>query len=282
VSEQSFGRYVIESELGRGGTAVVYRAFDPATKRQVAVKVLTGPFASDPLFKDRFRREAQVLAALEHACIVPIFDVGQQGSEFYIVMRYMTGGSLEEKLRTGPLKPRQLAPIIERVASALDATHSREIVHRDLKPANVLFDDQGAAFLTDFGIAQTNEPPTGMTGPLFFGTPAYMSPEQVRSQHHIDGRSDIYSLGCVLFRTLAGRPPYEDPSIMQIALSHLSEEVPKLTAVRHDLPAVWDEIIGRAMAKDADNRYPTAGELAREVKDAATGRWFYRKLDNSL
>ena len=104
MSEQSFGRYIIESELGRGGTAVVYRDLDPATMRQVAVKVLTGPFASDPLFKDRFRREAQVLAALEHACIVPIFDVGEQGGNFYIVMRYMTGGSLEEKLKAGPMK----------------------------------------------------------------------------------------------------------------------------------------------------------------------------------
>jgi eukaryotic-like serine/threonine-protein kinase len=280
VSEQSFGRYIIESELGRGGTAVVYRALDPATMRQVAVKVLTGPFASDPLFKDRFRREAQVLAALEHACIVPIFDVGEQGGNFYIVMRYMTGGSLEEKLKAGPIKARQLSPIIERVASALDATHVREIVHRDLKPANILFDDQGQAFLTDFGIAQTNEPPTGVNNPLFFGTPAYMSPEQVRSEQHIDGRSDIYSLGCVLFRALAGHPPFEDPSIMQIALSHLSEEVPKVTAVRHELPGVWDEIIGRAMAKERDARYPTAGELAREVKDAATGRWFYRKLES--
>jgi serine/threonine protein kinase len=281
VSEQTFGRYVIESELGRGGTAIVYRALDPATGRHVAVKVLTGPFASDPLFKDRFRREAHVLAALEHACIVPIFDVGEQGGNFYIVMRYMTGGSLDEKLKeTGPIKARQLAPIIERVARALDATHSREIVHRDLKPANILFDDQGQAFLTDYGIAQTNDPSTGMTGPLFFGTPAYMSPEQVRSQHHIDGRSDIYSLGCVLFRALTGHPPYEDHSVMQIALSHLTEEVPKLTAMRHDLPAVWDEIIGRAMAKDRADRYPTAGDLAREVKDAATGRWFYRKLES--
>jgi serine/threonine protein kinase len=280
VSEQSFGRYVIESELGRGGTAIVYRALDPATKRQVAVKVLTGPFATDPLFKDRFRREAHVLAALEHACIVPIFDVGEQGGNFYIVMRYMTGGSLEERLKAVPMKPRQLAPIIERVASALDATHVREIVHRDLKPANILFDDQGQAFLTDFGIAQTNDPPTGMTGPLFFGTPAYMSPEQVCSEHHIDGRSDIYSLGCVLYRVLAGHSPYADTSVMQIALSHLSEPIPKLTAVRPDLPAVWDEIIGRAMAKERTERYATAGDMAREVKDAATGRWFYRKLES--
>lgn len=277
MDKKLFGRYEIEEALGEGGMAVVYRARDPFMSRQVALKVLAAHFSTDPLFKDRFHREAEVLAALEHPSIVPIFDFGQQDGQFYIVMRYMSGGSLADRLEKKALRPGEIAEIIGRIAEALDTAHERQIVHRDLKPGNILFDDRGAAFVADFGIAQTTAPATGMTGVFFFGTPAYMSPEQVRN-YRLDGRSDVYALGCVLFEMLTGRAPYDFPSLMDIVLAHVTEPIPKVRDLKPRILEAWDEIVGRAMAKKAEERYPTAGAMARDVKEVASGRWFFRKL----
>jgi serine/threonine protein kinase len=281
VSVPKIGRYEVEDELGTGGMAVVYRARDPYMQRQVAIKVLAYQLTSDTLYQEYFQREAEVIAALEHPCIVPVFDFGRHGNQPYIVMRYMAGGSLQDRLDEGGLKARDMAHIVERVAEGLDAAHARDIIHRDVKPANILFDTSGEAFLSDFGLAKSLNRSTGMTGALFVGTPEYMSPEQVRNER-LDGRSDIYALGVTLFYALTGRLPYRDDSPLATAVLHVTQPVPSILAVKPDLLPTWEDIIAKAMAKVPAERYATAGDLARDVREAASGRWYLRKLvDNA-
>ncbi len=281
MSVPKIGRYEVEDELGTGGMAVVYRARDPYMQRQVAIKVLAYQLTSDTLYQEYFQREAEVIAALEHPCIVPVFDFGRHGNQPYIVMRYMAGGSLQDRLDKGGLKARDMAHIVERVAEGLDAAHARGIIHRDVKPANILFDTSGEAFLSDFGLAKSLNRSTGITGALFVGTPEYMSPEQVRNER-LDGRSDIYALGVTLFYTLAGHLPYRDDSPLATAVLHVTQPVPKILAVKPDLLPTWDDIIGKAMAKTPAERYATAGDLARDVREAASGRWYLRKLVDNV
>ena len=176
MSVTKIGRYEIERELGRGGMAVVLLARDPAMKRQVAVKVLPRQFTFDPQFRARFQREAEVIAALEHPAIVPIYDFGEYDDQPYIVMRYMPGGSLADRLKRGALPLAEAARIFTRLASALDEAHARGIIHRDLKPGNILFDQRGDPYISDFGIAKLAETSTTFTGSAIIGTPAYMSP----------------------------------------------------------------------------------------------------------
>lgn len=257
--------------------AEVYLAFDPYTKRHVAIKVLLDLLASDERVQIFFHREAEVIASLEHACIVPIFDFGFHEGSPYFVMRHMPGGTLREKLEEKSLRPNQMARIIKRVASALDAAHEKNIVHRDVKPANILFDQAGAAYLTDFGIAKLRQRTEDSTDVMIVGTPLYMSPEQIQNEN-IDGRCDVYALGVILFQILAGRPPYEGSTPTHIAAAHVLEPIPTLTDFRSDLPTAWNDIINKALAKDPNERYPTAGALAQDVEELASGRWYLRKL----
>jgi serine/threonine protein kinase len=281
VSVPKIGRYEVEDELGTGGMAVVYLARDPYMQRQVAIKVLAYQLTSDALYQEHFQREAEVIAALEHPCIVPVFDFGRHGNQPYIVMRYMAGGSLQDRLNKGELKARDMAHVVGRVAEGLDAAHARGIIHRDVKPSNVLFDASGEAFLSDFGLAKYLNRSSGMTGALFVGTPEYMSPEQVRNER-LDGRSDVYALGVTLYYALAGRLPYRDDSPLATAVLHVTQPVPNILAVKPDLLPTWEEIIGKAMAKNPAERYATAGDLARDVREAASGRWYLRKLVDNV
>jgi serine/threonine protein kinase len=273
----TIGRYEVENELGEGGMAVVYAAHDPYMQRQVAIKVLQYQLTTDEVFNEYFQREAEAIAALEHPCIVPVFDFGWHGVQPYIVMRYMAGGTLEDRLLAAEVEPAALARIIDRVAAGLDAAHKQGIVHRDVKPSNILFDNAGEAYLADFGLAKFLEHSQSGDEGWLVGTPEYMSPEQVRGES-LDGRSDIYGLGAVLYRTLAGTTPYGGDSATVRIQAHLVEPVPNIIEVRPDLQSAWGEIIGKAMAKDPAARYATAGEFAKEVQEVASGRWYMRKL----
>ncbi len=201
-----FGRYEIKRELGRGGMASVYHAWDPRFMRDVALKVLPREFLHDPQFRARFEREARTIAQLEHAAIVPVYDFGEQDGQPYIVMRYMPGGSLAGRLAKGSLTLEQSAIILKRIARGLDKAHAQGIIHRDLKPDNILFDEDDNAYIADFGIAKLAETTTNLTQGII-GTPAYMSPEQARGSRTIDKRSDIYALGVILFEMLSGQRP---------------------------------------------------------------------------
>ncbi|HRE29575.1 MAG TPA: serine/threonine-protein kinase, partial [Anaerolineales bacterium] len=197
MSVERYGRYEIRREIGRGGMGVVYLAYDPVVRRDVALKVLPAGLPGDDRVIARLRQEARLTAALEHASIVPVYDVGEQGDRPFLVMRYMSGGTVQRWLTNGRLDLRRAGEILTRVAAALDAAHRQGIIHRDLKPSNILFDAQGQAYLSDFGIAKALDAGSNLslTGTAIVGTPAYMSPEQAIGDKAIDGRSDTYSLG---------------------------------------------------------------------------------------
>ncbi len=259
------GRYEIIRELGRGGMASVFLAYDPHFKREVAVKVLPREFLHDPNFRARFEREAQTIASLEHPAIVPVHDFGEFKGQPFIVMRHMQGGSLADKLFIGPLPLGAAARILQRIAPAIDKAHRQGVIHRDLKPENILFDDEQLPYIADFGIAKLTEGSAAFTGSGILGTPAYMSPEQARGRETLDGRSDVYSLGVVLFEMLAGKLPFEADTPMGMAMAHVSEPAPDVRTLNRDLPPACSAVIERALAKERTARYATAQELAEAL-----------------
>ncbi|MBI4630655.1 MAG: serine/threonine protein kinase [Chloroflexi bacterium] len=219
------GRYEVKSELGRGGMATVYHVYDPRFKRDVAIKVLPREFLHDPSFRARFEREAQTIAALEHAAIVPVYDFGEQSGVPYFVMRLMP-----------------------------------------------LFDQNNDSYLSDFGIAKLTQGSGSFTGSAIVGTPSYMSPEQARSDAVVDGRSDVYALGAILFELLTGQTPYKGDTPMGVVVKHITEPVPKILTVDPNLPADCETLIAKAMAKDAEARYQTAGEFASALETVALNK----------
>ncbi|MCA2000483.1 MAG: serine/threonine protein kinase [Chloroflexi bacterium] len=272
----AIGRYQIESELAQGGMGIIFLARDPYIQRHVVVKVLTYSRTLDSMYRDFFQQEAELIAALEHPCIVPVYDFGWYGQQPYIVMRHMAGGSLADRLRKEELKLTEIAHIFKRIAEALDAAHARGIVHRDVKPSNFLFDSAGEIFLSDFGIAKSRAVKDD-EGMWLIGTPAYMSPEQVLG-NAVDGRADVYALGVVLFRLLTGRLPFSADSVTALINAHIEAPIPDIRSVKDKLPAVWQEVVTKAMAKDPAERYATAGEFAREVAEVVSGKWYLRRL----
>jgi len=276
MSATTVGRYEIEKELATGGMGVIILAKDPYIQRHVVVKVLIYSRTMEDVYREFFQKEAEIIAALEHPCIVPIYDFGWHGQQPYIIMRHMSGGSLQDRLSKEALKTSEMAHIFKRVSSALDAAHERGIIHRDIKPSNILFDSTGEAFLSDFGIAKSQSVADD-EGEWLVGTPAYMSPEQVQGKP-LDGRSDIYALGVTLYRLLTGQLPFSSSSTTELVNAHVELPVPDMRTIKSNLPAIWQEVVAKAMAKDPAERYATAGEFAEDVDMVAKGRWFMRKL----
>jgi hypothetical protein len=272
MSTEKFGRYEIKGELGRGGMASVYHAYDPRFERDVAIKVLPREFLHDPQFRARFEREAKTVAMLEHPAIVPVYDFGEEEGQPYIVMRYMSGGSMTERINKGPMPLDEIVKTISRLAPALDAAHAKGIIHRDLKPGNVLYDQYENAFLSDFGIARLTQASTvTLTGGAILGTPAYMSPEQVAGGGTIDGRSDIYAMGVILYQMLTGKTPYQADTAAKLMMMHILEPVPRVLDEKEDLPPDFDAVIEKAMAKSPDERFQTTEEMATAIDLASRG-----------
>jgi WD40 repeat protein len=266
---QSLGAYEIRRELGRGGMAVVYLAYQPQMEREVAIKVLPREFLHDPTFLERFRREARAIARLSHPHILSVYDSGEQDGLPFIVMAYVPGGSLAERTRAAmPLN--EVARIVRQIADALDYAHDQGIIHRDLKPANVLLDRQGNIYLTDFGIAKAMEATAQLTGSRIIGTPAYMAPETTR-KGSLTRRVDVYALGVTLFEMLTGSLPYEGDTPVGTLLAHVTEPIPDVRKLQPGLPNVVQAIIEQAMAKDPDDRFPSAGVLAEALEAAVRG-----------
>jgi len=265
------GRYEIKAELGRGGMATVYRAYDPMFEREVAVKVLPQELMHDTQFRGRFEREAKIIARLEHAAIVPVYDVGQDDNEQpYFVMRCMTGGSLSDRMGDGPLSLEEVLQVIRRVAAALDYAHSKGIIHRDLKPANILFDEAGEPYISDYGIAKLSQSQTNITGSGIIGTPTYMSPEQGQGED-IDSRSDIYSLGVIIYEMLSGVPPYKANTPLGVVFKHVTEPVPHILDINPHLPVETEAVIEKALAKNPEERFATAMDLVVAIGALARG-----------
>ena len=265
------GRYKIKSEIGRGEMATVYLAHDPSSNREVAIKVLPREMLHNLNFRARFKRELKMIASLEHPAIVPVYDVGgEESDQPYFVMRYMSGGSLVDWLKKGPISLDNTAIIVERLASGLNYAHQRGVIHRDIKPDNVLFDSDNHPYLTDFGVAKLTESSVSSTGNNPIGSPAYLSPEQVHGED-LDGRSDVYGMGVMIYEMLTGQKPYGKNSAVSAALSHITEPVPDVLTVKPEFPPEVAAVIKTAMAKDKKDRYSNAIELSTALSKAVFG-----------
>jgi YVTN family beta-propeller protein len=265
--------YRVESVLGRGGMGVVYLAEHHRLNRRVALKLLAPDIAEDPKFRERFVRESQLAASLEHPNIIPIYDAGEDGGLLYIAMRYVEGTDLKSLIATGgPVEPGRAMWILDQVASALDAAHARGLVHRDVKPGNVLLavapEMREHVYLSDFGLTKRMSSDSGITGTgQFVGTLDYSAPEQFEGKS-LDGRADVYSLGCVVYECLTGEIPYRRDNQAAMVYAHLMAERPKVTERRPQLPGAIDPVVARAMARSPDDRYPTAGTVVDEARAA--------------
>ena len=269
---EAFGGYTIESLLGRGGMGTVYLATHARLGRKAALKVIASELAHEEDFRARFLRESQLAASLDHPNVIPIYDADEVEGVLYLAMRYVSGPSLQALIRErGSLSQAETLGIAEQIGGALDAAHRAGLVHRDVKPANILVAEPGDhAYLCDFGLAKlTSSKGTTQTG-SFLGTVDYCAPEQIQGRP-LDGRADIYSLGCVLFHCLTGEAPFTRETDFAVLQAHLAEPPPILSDVRSDLPRLLDEVIITAMAKEPGGRYATAGELASDFRKAIRG-----------
>jgi streptogramin lyase/predicted Ser/Thr protein kinase len=276
VPGSEFAGYRIESVLGRGGMGVVYLAEHVGMGRKVALKVLAPDLLEDERFRERFVRESRLAASLEHPNIVPIHEAGEVGGVLYIAMRYVEGTDLRNLLRDqGALEPDRAASIVTQVASALDAAHERGLVHRDIKPGNVLVANRTGSsgehvYLADFGLTKRTSSDSGITGTgQFVGTLEYAAPEQFEGKT-LDARTDVYSLGCLLFECLTGQPPFQRETDAALIYAHLREPPPSATSAQPELPAAIDSVIARAMAKAPSDRNESAGALAASARRALT------------
>jgi serine/threonine protein kinase len=265
-----FGPYELNSLIGVGGMGEVYRAHDTIKGRTVAVKVLRAEMAADPDYQERFRRESRVAARLQEPHVIPVHDFGDIDGVLYIDMRLVEGGSLkDELLANGPLGPTRAASIIAQVAAALDAAHSDGLVHRDIKPENVLLTPDGFAYLVDFGIAHGGGDPSMTTTGLVIGSCTYMSAERI-SGGQVGPQADVYSLACLLYECLTGRPPFESADLNQLMFAHVFSPPPRPSIMRRGINRAFDDVIARGMAKKPADRFASAGELAKAATAAVS------------
>ena len=271
VVGETLGHYRIEAKIGEGGMGVVYRAEQTAVNRAVVIKVLTADLAADEGALGRFKREVDIIAQLEHPHILPLYDFGQVDNNPYIVMRFMAGGSLSDRLRSRSLTLEQRMHILEQTAEALDYAHERDIIHRDLKPANILLDERGNAYLADFGLAKTMEGSRDLTkSGSVLGTPAYMSPEQARGEK-LDRRSDIYAFAVLTYEVLGGRLPFTGKSTWEYIQKHLVEPPPSILTIAPQLPPALDQVLAAGLAKNRDQRPNRAVDFIQAVRSALGG-----------
>ncbi|MEV6019893.1 MULTISPECIES: serine/threonine-protein kinase [unclassified Streptomyces] len=270
--------YRIEREIGRGGMAVVYQAKDLRLDRTVALKLLAPELARNDTFRGRFTHESRVAAAIDHPHIVPVFEAGETDGVLYIAMRYVAGRDLRHLLdREGPLTVTVAGRIGIQVASALDAAHDHGLVHRDVKPGNILVaqgtdsDHPEHVYLTDFGLTKKSLSLTGFTSVgQFVGTLDYVAPEQI-SGKPVDGRCDVYSLGCVVYETMAGHPPFQRDDDMALLWAHQYDQPPALSSVRPGIPDAVDEVLAKALSKSPDDRYDSCLAFVSALRIAARG-----------
>src|ERR1700733_231914 len=267
--------YRLDGQIGRGGMAVVYRAHDPRLDRDVALKILAPGLSQDEAFRQRFIRESRAAAGVDEPHIIPVYEAGEDRGVLFIAMRFVRGGDIRSLLdRDGPLSPGRATEIVSQVASALDAAHARGLVHRDVKPANMLLEESPDSdrpdhvYLADFGLtkASLGQAAAGLTSTgQFLGTLDYVAPEQIEGRP-VDGRTDLYALGCAAFELLTGAPPFRSNEGMAVMYKQVSQAPPLLSSRRPGLPRQADEVFNQALAKRPEDRYQSCREFAAALR----------------
>ena len=266
------GRYRVEEVLGRGGMGVVYLATDVRLDRKVALKVLPPELGDDETFRARLLRESRAAAAIDHPSVIPVYEAGEAGGQLFIAMRYVDGVDLERLLRAdGLLAPERALALVAQLAAALDAAHEHGLVHRDVKPSNALVAKGDHVYLCDFGLTRAAADDRLTATGEVAGTALYMAPETLRTGF-ADARSDLYSLGCVLFECLTGEPPFTGPTQASVIFGHLEEPPPRVSERRAGLPHALDAVLARALDKDPGHRYASGAELVAAARAALAGR----------
>ena len=267
---ENVGPYRIITQLGSGGMATVYKAYHAALDRYIAIKVMHQALKQDPNFLGRFQREAKIVARLEHPHIVPVYDFSEHEGQPYLVMRFVEGETLKSHMQAGKLTLTQVMDIMRPVCQALDYAHSQGVLHRDIKPSNILITPQNGVFLTDFGlakIAQTGE--STLSQDMMVGTPQYISPEQAQGRSDLDARTDIYSLGVVLYELLVGRVPFQADTPYATVHDHIFTPLPMPRSLNPALPEPFERVLLKALTKERDDRYTSVSDFLAALEKAA-------------
>ena len=269
LSGKILGQYQIIKSIGQGGMAKIYLAYQPSVKREVAIKVLASDLQENASFVNRFAKEVEVIAHLQHPQIIPVYDFGKQDDELYIVMAYMRGATLAERIDNAPkgLPDKETIRLMDLICEGLDYAHSKGVVHRDLKPNNILMDENNHPYIADFGLAKLTEGKLELTNTMMTGTAAYMAPEIAQSGKSTK-RADIYALGIILFEMLTGRLPFQGETPYKMFSAHINKPVPNIRKFRPDLPQAVQAVIEKTLAKNPVNRFETAGQMIADFKAA--------------
>jgi serine/threonine-protein kinase len=266
---EKIGSYEIIEKLGQGGMATVYKAYQPTLDRYVAVKVLHPALKEDGNFRDRFEREAKLVARLRHQNIMAVYDYNTEGENPYLVMDFIEGDTLKARLKEGSLGIAMITHIVSSIGSALEYAHAQGLLHRDIKPSNIMIDHAGQVFLTDFGLARMAQASEStLSRDMMLGTPQYISPEQAMGDHNLDARTDIYSMGVVIYELVVGRVPYSADTPYAIVHDHIYTPLPLPTLVNPQVPEQIEAFLLKALAKDRRDRYGTIKESVMAFQTA--------------
>jgi len=269
VNGENVGAYRIAKQLGQGGMATVFKAYHPALDRYVAIKVMHPAFTGDPNFLARFQREARIVAKLDHPHIIPIYDFAEHRGHPYLVMRFIEGETLKARMERGPLEIHEVLHITQAVGEALTYAHQQGVLHRDIKPSNILLTPDGGVYLTDFGLARMAEAgESTLSRDMMLGTPQYISPEQAKGLTELDARTDIYSLGVVLYEALVGQPPFTADTPYAIIHDHIFTPLPLPRELNADLPESVERVLLKALAKEPEDRFQSVEELVNGIEAA--------------
>lgn len=268
VIGESIGPYTIEEQLGQGGMATVYKAYHPALDRYVAIKVMDAALSKERDFIERFKREAKVIARLDNAHIVPVYDFDEHNGQPYIVLKLIDGQTLRDRMKNAPLTKNEILQVVNAVGKALDYAHRRGVLHRDTKPSNVLIAGNGQIYLTDFGLARIVESASNLTGDMILGTPYYISPEQAMNAEKLDEGTDIYSFGVMIYEMVVGRLPFDGDTTFTVIEDHIYKPPPLPTSIKPDLSVEVEQVLLKALAKKRSDRQDNIASLIKAFKKA--------------